>query len=103
MFAHKHKKVDGRKPLAKALSKKALLLTTTKLRDYEVPKWIEGFAKEKGFKMPAEKIDAFLNNKGFGKGGHNMRNRSRSASPKEEQKVETSSSDETEEDKATIA
>jgi hypothetical protein len=64
---------------------------------------IAEFAKEHGFKMPAEKIDAFLNNKGFGKGGHNMRNRSRSASPKEEQKVETSSSDETEEDKATIA
>jgi len=64
---------------------------------------IAEFAKEKGFKMPAEKIDAFLNNKGFGKGGHNMRNRSRSASPKEEQKVEASSSDETEEDKATLA
>jgi len=51
VFAHKHKKVDGRKPLSKELSKKAILLTTTKLREYEVPKWIEGFAKEKGFKI----------------------------------------------------
>ncbi|GHE73535.1 MULTISPECIES: DNA polymerase III subunit delta [Roseivirga] len=56
VFAHKHKKVDGRKPLAKALSKKALLLTTTKLRDYEVPKWIEGFAKEKGFNIGYQSV-----------------------------------------------
>ena len=64
---------------------------------------IAEFAKDQGFKMPAEKIDAFLNYKGFGKGGHIMRNRSRSATPKEDQKVETSSPDETEADKATLA
>lgn len=48
VFAHKHKKVDGRKPLSKALAKKALLLNTTKLRDYELPKWIESYVKSKG-------------------------------------------------------
>ena len=56
VFAHKHKKVDGRKPLAKALGKQSVLLTTVKLRDYEVPKWIEGFAKEKGYKIGYQSI-----------------------------------------------
>lgn len=56
VFAHKHKKVDGRKPLSKVLGKKAILLTTTKLRDYEVPKWIEGFAKDKGFKIGYQSV-----------------------------------------------
>lgn len=56
VFAHKHKKVDGRKPLAKALSKKALLLTTTKLRDYEVPKWIESYAKNNGFNIGYQSV-----------------------------------------------
>ena len=56
VFAHKHKKVDGRKPLSKALGKKSVLLTTTKLRDYEVPKWIEGFAKEKGFNIGYQSV-----------------------------------------------
>lgn len=48
VFAHKHKKVDGRKPLSKALAKKALLLNTAKLRDYELPKWIESYVKSRG-------------------------------------------------------
>ncbi|WP_420386872.1 DNA polymerase III subunit delta [Roseivirga sp.] len=56
VFAHKHKKVDGRRPLSKTLGKKAILLTTTKLRDYEVPKWIEGFAKDKGFKIGYQSV-----------------------------------------------
>ncbi len=51
VFAHKHKKVDGRKPLSKALGKKALLVTTTKLRDYELPKWIEAHVKSKGLRI----------------------------------------------------
>jgi DNA polymerase-3 subunit delta len=49
VFAHKHKKVDGRRPLAKVLKDKSVLVTTTVLRDYELPPWIEKFVKEKGF------------------------------------------------------
>lgn len=56
VFAHKHKKVDGRKPLSKVLGKKALLVTTTKLRDYELPKWIEGFVKSKGLKINYQSV-----------------------------------------------
>ena len=56
VFAHKHKKVDGRKPLSKALGKKALLVTTTKLRDYELPKWIEAFVKSKGLNINYQSV-----------------------------------------------
>ncbi|NVK84215.1 MAG: DNA polymerase III subunit delta [Cytophagia bacterium] len=56
VFAHKHKKVDGRKPLSKALSKQATLLTTSKLRDYEVPKWIESYAKDKRLKIGYQSV-----------------------------------------------
>jgi DNA polymerase-3 subunit delta len=56
VFAHKHKKVDGRKPLSKALSKKSLLVTTTKLRDYELPKWIESYVKSQGLKINYQSV-----------------------------------------------
>uniref|UniRef100_UPI004047B6DA DNA polymerase III subunit delta n=1 Tax=Roseivirga sp. TaxID=1964215 RepID=UPI004047B6DA len=51
VFAHKHKKVDGRRPLAKVLKDKSVLVTTALLRDYELPAWIEKFIKEKGFSI----------------------------------------------------
>ena len=51
VFAHKHKKLDGRKPLSKEVKSKALLLTTTKLYDNQVPQWIEEYVREKGLKI----------------------------------------------------
>jgi len=54
VFAHKHKKLDGRKPLAKQIGKKAVLLTTTKLYDNQVPQWIEEYVREKGLKIEAD-------------------------------------------------
>ena len=48
VFAHKYKKIDGRKPLAKALAKKSVFLNTTRLRDYELPQWINAYVKSKG-------------------------------------------------------
>lgn len=54
VFAHKHKKLDGRKPLAKEVKSKSLLLSTTKLYDNQVPQWIEEFVKEKGLKIEPE-------------------------------------------------
>lgn len=56
VIAHKHKKVDGRKPVSKALSKKAVFLTTSKLREYEVPKWIDGFANDNGFNIGYQSV-----------------------------------------------
>ncbi len=51
VFGHKHKKVDGRRPLAKALKDKSVLVTTTPLRDYELPAWIDKYVKSQGYSI----------------------------------------------------
>ena len=47
VFCHKHKSVDGRKRLGKLLGKQAVLLTTKKLYENQVPAWITQFIKTK--------------------------------------------------------
>ena len=51
VFAHKHKNVDGRKPLAKTLKSKSLLIESKKLRDYEVQGWVTQYVRGKGFEV----------------------------------------------------
>jgi DNA polymerase-3 subunit delta len=43
VFCHKHKKLDGRKALGKTIGKLSVLVTSDKLRDYQVPAWIESY------------------------------------------------------------
>lgn len=47
--AYKGKKVDGRTRLAKLLKEKAVMLTTKKLYDNELPSWTMGLVKSKGY------------------------------------------------------
>jgi DNA polymerase-3 subunit delta len=47
--AYKNKKVDGRTKLAKLLKDKAVLLTTKKLYDNELPEWTNNLIKSKGY------------------------------------------------------
>ncbi len=47
--AYKGKKLDGRTKLAKLLKDKAVLLTSKKLYDNELPDWISELIKTKGF------------------------------------------------------
>ncbi|SDL04629.1 DNA polymerase III, delta subunit [Catalinimonas alkaloidigena] len=47
VFCHKHKTLDGRKKLAQVLDKQAVLVTTKKLYDNQVPQWIERYLQEK--------------------------------------------------------
>ena len=47
--AYKNKKVDGRTKLAKFLKDKAVLLTTKKLYDNELPEWTNNLVKSKGY------------------------------------------------------
>src|SRR5947209_13368786 len=47
--AYKNKKVDGRTRLAKLLKEKALVLTTKKLYDSELPDWTNELVISKGF------------------------------------------------------
>ncbi|HUQ97049.1 MAG TPA: DNA polymerase III subunit delta [Chitinophagaceae bacterium] len=55
-IAYKGKKVDKRTKLAKLLKEKAILLTTKKLYDNELPEWTSGLIKSKGLT---------INNKGL--------------------------------------
>ena len=54
VFCHKNKVLDGRKALAKAIDKKATLVTTKKLYDNQVPAWIGDYVKGKGFRIGAK-------------------------------------------------
>ena len=49
--AYKNKKVDGRTKLAKLLKEKAVLLTTKKLYDSDLPEWTSELIKSKGFSI----------------------------------------------------
>jgi DNA polymerase III subunit delta len=49
--AYKGKKIDGRTKLAKLLKDKAVLLTTKKKYDNELPEWTSGLVKSKGYSI----------------------------------------------------
>ena len=48
VFNYKYKKLDKRKALGKALSKEGFLFTSDKLRDYQIPDWVNKCGKLKG-------------------------------------------------------
>ncbi|PRY15546.1 DNA polymerase III delta subunit [Pontibacter ummariensis] len=56
VFCYKHKTLDGRKALAKAVSKHAVLLTTKKLYDNQVPAWVNNYLKSKGMKATQQAV-----------------------------------------------
>lgn len=49
VVAHKEKKLDGRGALAKLLKKKAEVLTTKKVPDYQMPEWTSKLIHDKGY------------------------------------------------------
>lgn len=51
VFCYKYGKLDGKTTLAKALKKTAAVLTSEKLRDYQVPQWINSYIQQKGYKI----------------------------------------------------
>lgn len=48
VFAHKYKKLDGRKPLSKEVDKKAILVNSEKIKDFQLPAWVEAYVKSQG-------------------------------------------------------
>jgi len=50
VFAHKHKKLDARKKVAKTLAKSGMLFTSEKMKDYQLPTWIQGELNVMGIK-----------------------------------------------------
>ncbi|WP_299822231.1 DNA polymerase III subunit delta [uncultured Pontibacter sp.] len=56
VFCYKHKTLDGRKALAKAISKHAILLTTKKLYDNQVPAWVTSYLKQKNIRATPQAV-----------------------------------------------
>lgn len=54
VIAYKYKKLDGRKELAKFLSKEHVLFESKKLYDDKVQPWIENNVRTKGYKISAK-------------------------------------------------
>lgn len=50
-FAYKHKKLDKRTKVAKALAEKSVVLESDKLREDKVPAWISGYLGGKGYQI----------------------------------------------------
>lgn len=51
VLCHKYKTLDGRKALGKSIDKKAILVTTKKMYDNQLPDWIESYFRQKNFKI----------------------------------------------------
>jgi DNA polymerase-3 subunit delta len=51
VFCHKYKTVDGRKKISKTIGEYAVMLTTKKLYDNQVPAWVNEYFTQKGFKI----------------------------------------------------
>lgn len=64
VFAHKHKNIDGRKPLAKTLDKMAVFVDSPKIRDYKLPDWISGYFREKGLTAKPSTLQLLAENIG---------------------------------------
>lgn len=54
VFCHKYKSFDGRKAIGKLIDKHAVLVTTKKLYDNQVPDWVAKYIKGKGFTINAK-------------------------------------------------
>jgi len=56
VFCYKHKKLDQRKALYKSLEKHAVLLTSGKLYENQIPEWIRGYFSQKEFKITDKSV-----------------------------------------------
>src|SRR6478735_1038650 len=56
VFAFKHKTLDGRKTLSKTMTKHAVMLTTKKLYDNQIPAWINNYIKEKKLQISPKAV-----------------------------------------------
>jgi DNA polymerase III subunit delta len=51
VFAHKHKKLDGRSALKKELDKKAVFVESEKVKDWKLTEWVEGYFRGLGHQI----------------------------------------------------
>jgi DNA polymerase-3 subunit delta len=48
---YKYKKIDGRTEVAKLLKKKAVYFESKRIRDYQMPHWVDKYAREHGYSI----------------------------------------------------
>ncbi len=51
VFGHKHKKLDARSAMSKALDKFAIMVESKKIYDNQLPDWIKSYCQKKGTKI----------------------------------------------------
>lgn len=56
VFAHKYKSIDKRKAIAKTLEQFAVLVTTKKIYDNQLPDWISNYVKSKGYEIDQKAV-----------------------------------------------
>ncbi|MHA6247776.1 DNA polymerase III subunit delta [Pontibacter sp. CAU 1760] len=56
VFCYKHKTLDGRKSLAKAIGKQAVVMTTKKLYDNQIGAWVTNYLKQKKVKSSPQAV-----------------------------------------------
>jgi DNA polymerase-3 subunit delta len=64
VVAHKEKKLDGRGALSKLLKKKAELLTTKKIADYQLPEWTSRLIHDKGYVIAPKALSLLVDHIG---------------------------------------
>lgn len=64
VVAYKEKKLDGRSKLAKLLKEKAVLFTTKKLYDNQLPEWTEELVGEKGYSINPKALAILIDHVG---------------------------------------
>jgi DNA polymerase-3 subunit delta len=65
VFCHKYKTVDMRTAFAKNLSKRAVVLKSDPVKDWNIPQWIESFLKTKSYSIEpkaSQMLTEFLGN-----------------------------------------
>lgn len=64
IVAYKEKKIDGRSKLAKLLKDKAVLLTTKKMYDNQLPEWANDLVKSKGYTISPKALALLVDHVG---------------------------------------
>jgi DNA polymerase-3 subunit delta len=64
VVGYKDKKLDGRKNFARVVKKAGELVTTKKLYDNQLPEWVQGMVKAKGYTIDANAVSLLVENIG---------------------------------------
>lgn len=65
LIEHRFKKVDGRSKLLKLVKEKGVYFNSEKIKDEQVPAWIQGYGRHTGFEVPqreSEILATYLGN-----------------------------------------